>query len=213
MFYTVAVSPGGPALFFGTRQRETRKNLQKAKERQTNESVFPVGDGTGLPTPHPTVQTEAAALFGHSRFPFEQRLHPHMAAGYGSHPFPASGMGPHCPNPVRLAGRRLKFLSKKSARSLCSGHFCLFLLENVLAHLTNWADPALGNLFPGSAGGHAVVRITHGGVIDVPAGAYVLIHKPYLFLKTFQPAVLCPALSGFETAFKGTRPPVLRNLI
>ena len=53
---------------------------------------------------------------------------------------------------------------------------CLFLLEHVLAHLADGADPALGDLIPGGAGGHAVVGISHGGVIDVPAGAYAFIH-------------------------------------
>ena len=52
----------------------------------------------------------------------------------------------------------------------------LRLFKYILAHSTDGADPAVGDLVPGGAGGDAVVGITHSGVILIAAGADILIH-------------------------------------
>ena len=61
-------------------------------------------------------------------------------------------------------------------RKTLSCGYVLFLLKNVLAQSAGGADPAVGDLVPGGAGGDAVVRVADGGVIDVAAGADILIH-------------------------------------
>ena len=58
-------------------------------------------------------------------------------------------------------------------RSIVCG---LSLLKDVLAHSADGADPAVGDLVPGSAGGDAVVGIADSGVILIAAGADILIH-------------------------------------
>lgn len=58
----------------------------------------------------------------------------------------------------------------------CSIICGLLFLENVLAHAADGALPALGDLFPGGAGGDAVVGVTYRGVVDVAAGADILVH-------------------------------------
>ena len=52
----------------------------------------------------------------------------------------------------------------------------VFLLggEHVLAQAADGADPILGDIFPGGAGGDAAVGVADGGVIDIAAGADVL---------------------------------------
>ena len=60
--------------------------------------------------------------------------------------------------------------------------FCggLFLLKDILAHSTDGADPAVGDLVPRGARGDAVVRVACGGVVLIAAGADVLIHQKFL---------------------------------
>ena len=41
----------------------------------------------------------------------------------------------------------------------------LRFFKDVLAHSADGADPAVGDLVPGGAGGDAVVGITHSGVV------------------------------------------------
>ena len=41
--------------------------------------------------------------------------------------------------------------------------------ELILAHLAQGAHPVLGHIGPGGAGGHAVIRIAHLGVVDIAA--------------------------------------------
>ncbi len=41
----------------------------------------------------------------------------------------------------------------------------LRLFKYILAHSADGADPAVGDLVPGGAGGDAVVGITHSGVV------------------------------------------------
>ena len=52
----------------------------------------------------------------------------------------------------------------------------LRLLKDILAHSTDGANPAVGDLVPGGAGGDAVVGVACGGVVLIAAGANVLIH-------------------------------------
>ena len=52
----------------------------------------------------------------------------------------------------------------------------LRLFKYILAHSADGADPAVGDLVPGGAGGDAVVGITHSGVVLIAAGADILIH-------------------------------------
>ena len=61
--------------------------------------------------------------------------------------------------------------------------FCqdLLLLKDILAHAAHGALPALRHILPGSAGGDAVLGVADSGVIDVAAGAHILVrvYTPY----------------------------------
>lgn len=57
----------------------------------------------------------------------------------------------------------------------------LLFLEHVLAQAADGADPIGGDIFPGSAGGDAVIGIANGGVINIAAGADILIHSQRSF--------------------------------
>ena len=65
-------------------------------------------------------------------------------------------------------------LSGAAARN--SAHF----RELFLAQAADGAHPIFGDIFPGRAGSDAVVRIAGFGVIDITAGALVLIHDAIL---------------------------------
>ena len=56
----------------------------------------------------------------------------------------------------------------------------LRLLKDVLAHSTDGADPTVGDLVPGGAGGDAVVGIAHSGVVLIAAGAEIFVHSVLL---------------------------------
>ena len=53
----------------------------------------------------------------------------------------------------------------------------LCFLKCVLTQSADRADPAGGNVFPSSAGSHAVIRIPGGGVVLITAGADVFVHQ------------------------------------
>ena len=53
----------------------------------------------------------------------------------------------------------------------------LFRREFGLACAANRANPFFGELFKSRSGGNAVLRVSEGGVIDIPANAaYVFFH-------------------------------------
>ena len=56
-----------------------------------------------------------------------------------------------------------------------------FLLECVLAQTAGGADPIRRDLLPGGSGGDAVLGIAYRGIIDVAAGANILIHDSTFF--------------------------------
>ena len=59
----------------------------------------------------------------------------------------------------------------------------LLLGELIFPRAAQGAHPVGGNLLPGSAGGHAVVGVTLGGIVDIAAEiADVLIHIKTLLL-------------------------------
>ena len=51
--------------------------------------------------------------------------------------------------------------------------FGLRFFEYALVQTANGADPIFGNLFPGGAGGNAVIRIAYSGIVFIAAGANV----------------------------------------
>ena len=65
--------------------------------------------------------------------------------------------------------------SKKEEKdlSLSSIHFLFRRIELVFPQAAGGANPVFGNVFPGRAGGYAVVGVAQGGVIDIAAGALV----------------------------------------
>ena len=65
---------------------------------------------------------------------------------------------------------------------------CLLLLEHVLAHAADGADPGVGYLLPGGAGGDAVVGGAPRGVVDAAAGA--LGDSSGMFIKKLLPSFL-----------------------
>lgn len=69
-----------------------------------------------------------------------------------------------------------------------------FLLERILAQAADRAYPILRHIFPGCAGGYAVVGIANCGVVHIAAGAYILIHSKNLSFLFFveQPADKIP---------------------
>ena len=56
-----------------------------------------------------------------------------------------------------------------------------FLLESVFAQTAGGADPIRRDLLPGGSGGDAVLGIAYRGIIDVAAGANILIHDSSFF--------------------------------
>ena len=56
-------------------------------------------------------------------------------------------------------------------------------IKGILAKSAGGADPVLGNVFPGGAGGYAVFGVAFGGVIDIAAGALVLHREVSSYLK------------------------------
>ena len=56
-----------------------------------------------------------------------------------------------------------------------------FLLESILAQTAGGADPIRRDLLPGGSGSDAVLGIAYRGIIDVAAGANILIHDSTFF--------------------------------
>ena len=74
-----------------------------------------------------------------------------------------------------------RFIAKERGTSFpVSPKKRLSLLKDVLAQAAGGADPVLGDLLPGGAGGDAVVRVAYRRVIDVTAGADILVHLVFL---------------------------------
>lgn len=74
---------------------------------------------------------------------------------------------------VQKAGEA--FQTKRLTRSYIL-LLCLRLSEGVLAQATHGADPGVGDVLPGSAGGDAAVGIAHSRVVLVAADTDILIH-------------------------------------
>jgi hypothetical protein len=73
-------------------------------------------------------------------------------------------------------------MKKKPARVVRAGlGKSIFLGEIFLSGPADRTGPIIGDVFELGAGGHAVVRIAAGGVVNVAAeGANILIHAEYL---------------------------------
>ena len=61
----------------------------------------------------------------------------------------------------------------------------LFLLKGVLVEAADGANEIGRNLLPGSAGSDAAFFVAKCGVIDIAAGANILIHRVFSFLYSF----------------------------